>query len=751
MTTSGTFGLVCYSSDGFYKVAAATLTGITNTLPNYITSLTAQVINPVQSYVNSSQTILFTLTTKNALTSPDYILLSYPSTYTYISSTGSVCLEPTTTLNCTPQSNPFTIAITGTFVNQNSFTFRVQSYRSPELLQYVNSTNYFMVYTLQSNGNNIDITNTSLPATQVGFTISCDSNCKECATPITNCTSCYPGTITNNQYLQNSVCVSTCATGSYPDAANGACQPCASPCSTCTSATACLSCLTNVTEKYYNSANNSCLAVCPQGFYGSINVCTPCSSPCLNCSTTSTNCTACNTSLYVLYNSNCTTSCPTGTFNSSGTCLACDISCLTCTGLATNCTLCATGYVTNGTAGVCTNTCMIGTVPYNGACGCRVDCLTCSGTASNCTSCDPASAFYAYYYSNQCLGSCPNGTYDSSKTCIGCPFGCSTCTSATVCQSCNNTYYLYNSGCVTTCPAGTFASINVCSNCTSNCATCASLASNCTSCVTSYTLEGNVCKVNCSTGIPVSTTNGLVCTACTNNCSTCSVTLSNCTSCLVSSGTSLYNNACVASCPAGTTSVTQQCQSCVSPCLTCDITTSNCLTCRSGFYKVSQTSIVCVSDCSAVGLFISATDCTTCQSPCSTCSILASNCTSCVSGTYLLNNSCVTSCGGGFFGYQGACLTSCPAGTTPSNGTCVDSSSNGTNTTNNSTTSLNNTLTSSKIIPFPFFIADSVVIGLTLVSKFSSPETSIACMGTSVGSLLEFGSWAVVLVVVGLQ
>jgi hypothetical protein len=190
----------------------------------------------------------------------------------------------------------------------------------------------------------------------------------------------------------------------------------------------------------------------------------------------------------------------------------------------------------------------------------------------------------------------------------------------------------------------------------------------------------------------------------------------------------------------------------VSPCLTCNISTSDCLSCRSGFYRVSQALISCVSDCSTVGLLINGTDCITCQSPCATCQTLASNCTSCTSGLYLLRNSCVANCGNGYVAYQGNCLASCPNGTQASNGTCIDSlnPSNNTNITN-TTTGLNNTLTSSKIIPFPFFIADSVVIGLTLISKFSSPETSIACMGTSVGSLIEFASWAVVLVVVSLQ
>ncbi len=142
---------------------------------------------------------------------------------------------------------------------------------------------YFQVYTKQADNTDIDITNTTDPSTRTTFTLSCDVNCKECLTPTTNCTSCYASTISNFNLLQNNTCVSTCATGNYPDTTSGTCKACVSPCATCSSASVCLTCLTNVTTKFFDSASKTCLSVCPSGYYGDVDVCKPCSTNCLTC------------------------------------------------------------------------------------------------------------------------------------------------------------------------------------------------------------------------------------------------------------------------------------------------------------------------------------------------------------------------------------------------------------------------------------------------------------------------------------
>jgi hypothetical protein len=47
MTTSGNFTFACYTSDNIHLVAQSSVLGISNTLPNKIVSLTAQVVNPI--------------------------------------------------------------------------------------------------------------------------------------------------------------------------------------------------------------------------------------------------------------------------------------------------------------------------------------------------------------------------------------------------------------------------------------------------------------------------------------------------------------------------------------------------------------------------------------------------------------------------------------------------------------------------------------------------------------------------------
>lgn len=91
MSNSGTFTLTCMTSDSSFRIAQATVSGITNTQANKIVTLTSQVTDPIQSYLNSSQTIFFNIVTKNPLQSSDYILLSFPSVYTYEGATSSVC------------------------------------------------------------------------------------------------------------------------------------------------------------------------------------------------------------------------------------------------------------------------------------------------------------------------------------------------------------------------------------------------------------------------------------------------------------------------------------------------------------------------------------------------------------------------------------------------------------------------------------------------------------------------------------
>lgn len=95
----------------------------------------------------------------------------------------------------------------------------------------------------------------------------------------------------------------------------------------------------------------------------------------------------------------CISVCGIGKYLSNNICYSCHINCQACTS-ATNCYLCNT------------NATMISSVCYFTSC--LGNCLTCEGTQSTCTSCSSGFSLYK----QQCLSSCPSGTYQtSSATC----------------------------------------------------------------------------------------------------------------------------------------------------------------------------------------------------------------------------------------------------------------------------------------------------------------------------------------------
>lgn len=88
--------------------------------------------------------------------------------------------------------------------------------------------------------------------------VSCPTSCSSCESVnnITICLSC-----TNNFFISNGLCLNSCGVGSF--GYNGICYACIAPCSTCTSENLCLTCISNMGYLF----NNSCLNVCPIGFY----------------------------------------------------------------------------------------------------------------------------------------------------------------------------------------------------------------------------------------------------------------------------------------------------------------------------------------------------------------------------------------------------------------------------------------------------------------------------------------------------
>jgi len=149
-------------------------------------------------------------------------------------------------------------------------------------------------------------------------------------------------------------CVSVCGSGYFIATFGGSntCTKCDSPCRTCQiTSTTCLSCVqASVTNKYL-SLNNTCLSLCPDGYYADAgNICLACTSPCSTCQLDSISCLSCSSPRF--FNSltkTCVTSanCPFGTYADSTTskCLACGLSCSGCTVQSTNCLACANGYI----------------------------------------------------------------------------------------------------------------------------------------------------------------------------------------------------------------------------------------------------------------------------------------------------------------------------------------------------------------------------------------------------------------------
>ena len=153
----------------------------------------------------------------------------------------------------------------------------------------------------------------------------------------------------------------------------------------------------------------------------------------------------------------------------------CDQACLVCNGLTNStCSSCAANYYKSGT--VCDTGCLSNYYPdpvitFN-CLPCPTGCLTCT-SATVCNTCNTPS--YIYHPTNySCLNSCPGGFYNSSDSgqCEQCLNNCSKCTDyPTPCQACNTGWYYYSSDCLSSCPDGLFASIttNTCEDCTTYC------------------------------------------------------------------------------------------------------------------------------------------------------------------------------------------------------------------------------------------------------------------------------------------
>ena len=316
----------------------------------------------------------------------------------------------------------------------------------------------------------------------------------------------------------------------------------------------CLDCnsTTAVNIDFTNSQRATCISSCPATTFRAVstnqNICTTCSITCSTCSTSTPSlCNSClSTMYYLLSNQSCYSTCPSHYWANSSTipyvCISCDSTCQEC----------------------------IGSLP--------TQCINCNTVYGNSTS---------YFYQNQCLATCPIGTYaDISKLCQNCNNMCYTCNGglATNCLTCNTTgtnkYFMNgNKTCTSACPTnGYYADASyTCQSCDSTCYTCnGTTINNCLTCnitgTYKYFMNGNkTCMSACPTGYYADAS--YICQSCDSTCYTCNG--ANATNCLTCNTTGTYkylmntNNTCMLACPPGYyANGSYICQFCNSTCYT---------------------------------------------------------------------------------------------------------------------------------------------------------------------------------------
>ena len=207
------------------------------------------------------------------------------------------------------------------------------------------------------------------------------------------------------------------------------------------------------------------------------NQCTACDTACVTCQDGTKNyCGSCKnvstTNYYLIKGTTiCSTTCPLGQYIDASfpnACQACSSNCVGCSVKADNCTTangCFANHYYNNATSSCLLVCPDGTYedPVTGFCEpCATGCSLCYGSVNTkCTKC--ATVLTVNYFKeinkDYCTTACATGEYGDTATllCLACDGACATCTSYTVCQSCQpvsgQAYFLSTSSCISTCPS----------------------------------------------------------------------------------------------------------------------------------------------------------------------------------------------------------------------------------------------------------------------------------------------------------
>lgn len=515
-----------------------------------------------------------------------------------------------------------------------------------------------------------------------------DSQCKNCDTTCSKCTSLAKCTECSNTFhLLNSKCVTECGEGYIEN--SGICQACnvakckdcdadISKCTTCFEGHLKLGddkCVQPCPTNFYLNGDNDCTACdvtagnvwckppCGDGKYAdfSRNECEVCKDECSKC-TSATSCDECKASNYFIADKNdCVSTCPRGYLNddstSPKTCKKCDTGCAECSTTFDNCTACEKHFYyvapyTGQSNGKCYEVCLDGSF-FNRTTYQCTDCLTnckdCADTAI-CLQCKDSHP-YLQNNATECKDTCPQGSFGNavSKKCESCESNCKVCTDATTCTECNDGFFLNGGDCVATCPTRKFGDVpsKACVDCGANCLVCTSAAV-CTECGDGKFLKADgTCVTTCPDTFFGNTTT-MACAACGTDCKTCqnAEVCTVCTSpkvlfldftCKESCGDEFFPNA------------SGVCAKCDSSCQKCTAQ-STCQECNENSFLQGTT---CGATCPD-GKYAASEDrtCKACDASCSKCTG-AKNCSECATG-FLINNSCPASCPQGYYGDIGS-------------------------------------------------------------------------------------------------
>ncbi|XP_041915930.1 proprotein convertase subtilisin/kexin type 5 isoform X1 [Alosa sapidissima] len=486
----------------------------------------------------------------------------------------------------------------------------------------------------------------------------CDPECSEdgCEGPRAHqCVAClhYFLKFKNN----TRTCVADCPEGFWGDRKR--CKKCYSSCKTCEGSRSnqCTSCKP---LHHFNENTSSCVTSCGDGYYVEHvgNVCRKCSENCMRC-TSATICTECMEG-HSLVGNKCQKSCAMGTYLSEeqGTCEPCHPACASCAGAGVEaCKSCAEGYLVEEWK--CVSSCSQGFYATQQGFDskicrrCDASCLSCvGGGRGNCTGCMEGHTLQ----NGVCVTECKEGEYQDEKgSCHACAATCHKCRgpSGSDCINCSPSLFLDEGQCVAGCPAGRYQAGGQCHLCDHTCAVCVDRGpANCSSCDTDkFGIDRYLFRGQCLDSCPEAHfhTQQKTCEACPEQCQLCT-SASRCLKC--SPSYYLSQGVCTRlECGEGEVEDPDydDCMPCEEGCKKCVLyNPKHCMSCIDGYYKFEEG---CYKHCPAKTYPLEEEmTCVACDSNCVSCD--EHECYWCESDLFLLDGKCVQECPDGFYGNE---------------------------------------------------------------------------------------------------